>query len=680
MTKELEAIIENQDISGLKELIEGGLNISEIKLVEVLETIYASQLEIGTDESVKIFKYHNMNESKEAKFLTNSLTWAFWFYDTDLIKYLVEHGADVNQEIIIYDRPHDMFFSSNPLQEAYSHLDEELLEYLVSKGAKIDESFKFDLSFWAAENKADKIFEVNEFLLSSAISDLTTLGSNGETAIKSLSELLNSEHYQVLSDLPNYLERTISEIKLFVKYGENANEGCPINDILSSNYLEAEEIKDLFYLFLDAGMDVNNKDREGNTPLIKIVESSSFHSHVFELLRDPSGKANSFINLRDKLILTLVENGIDINARNNLGMTALMLASYKSEKSTVEQLLKYGADINVKSEVTAFDLSPIDEIKKMINDTRNHTPQKLVKILGNFTIDKPIKFTTHKWDFGELKKEYKDFDGYMAEVKKQFNLFGKKSSGRNNDNDKSELETLSSNLHKKIYTFLLETNPAEDYSWCSKTDINIGWSSLNGLKEWCDSGNDPFDFELPNPFLLDTSTDITTFGEIIELFKQEIEIRRDSNMLTNIFTKIDDNSLGGDFTLTTQKLERQFYTDVEKLTNTLDKIFDGIKKHAKYKMVNVVANEHDDGTIELVITHMGSPSTLSAEDLFIEAEDGDFADIKEGLTNLCDWSVEGSFEGDNFRINYLKSNNVKDIEVLEEKSEGFTHILRFYKR
>ena len=63
----------------------------------------------------------------------------------------------------------------------------------------------------------------------------------------------------------------------------------------------------------------------------------------------------------------------------------------------------------------------------------------------------------------------------------------------------------------------------------------------------------------------------------------------------------------------------------------------------------------------------------------IETENGDFADIKESLTNLCDWSIESHCEDGNFRVNYLHSNNVKDIEPLEKEPIGFTHILRFYR-
>ena len=53
--------------------------------------------------------------------------------------------------------------------------------------------------------------------------------------------------------------------------------------------------------------------------------------------------------------------------------------------------------------------------------------------------------------------------------------------------------------------------------------------------------------------------------------------------------------------------------------------------------------------------------------------------IVASLQNICDYNVESSYEDTNFRVNFLHSNNVKDIEILDEKPKRFAHILRFYK-
>ena len=76
---------------------------------------------------------------------------------------------------------------------------------------------------------------------------------------------------------------------------------------------------------------------------------------------------------------------------------------------------------------------------------------------------------------------------------------------------------------------------------------------------------------------------------------------------------------------------------------------------------------------------LGSTSRSDATNLLAEVEDGDFADIQENLKNLCDWSIESSFEEANFRVNFLRSNNVKEIQNLQDRPKGFTHILRFYR-
>ncbi len=722
MKQELESIIKNQDVEGLQELIEKGLDVSEIKLVEVFRTIFnnhrktlkdfykkekkkdnKSTLKLSTDKYkyflnytqslekylntkfIKIFlknyadaeytiyskteanisSYATGKPVKKEKIKLSCFQFSLWFYDKELIKYFIDQDSNVNQEIAALMKWGDDLFQSNALLYAYYHNDIDMMKFLMARGAKID----FDIDIDGDEEQ----YEANKLLLESGVNTNRFISSERQTtAIKGFSLLFKNKHHhnRLVKINKNYTQDIIKEIKLFIEYSADVNTGCPINDILDSDYLEKNEIWELFNLFLNAGLDVNCKDKKGNTPLIVLVKSDVLIAYDFRDILGDDKYAYDIMQYR--IINTLIDHGADINAENNMGMTALMLASYHGQDYMVKLLLEHGADINLKSEMTAFDLATNDKIKEMINDTRNHTPQKLVKILTSFSsIDKPIKFTTHVWDFGNLREEYKDFEGFMSGVKKQF------------DNFKDELEELSPNLYKKIHTFLLETNPENDYSWCSKAKINIGWSSLEGLKEHCNSGKKPCEFELPESLSksieLPTGAEVTTFGEVIDLFKQEIEIRRDFKNLSKVFRKIGKR-LGADFTFNTQKIDRQFYTDTEKLTITLDKIFDGIKKHNDHKSVEVIANEFDDGTIELKITQINSLSTLNANDLFKEAEDGDFADIKANLTNLCDWSVEGSFEDASFRINYLKSNNVKDIVELDNKPAGFTHILRFYKR
>jgi len=356
-----------------------------------------------------------------------------------------------------------------------------------------------------------------------------------------------------------------------------------------------------------------------------------------------------------------------------MGMTPLMHYAFMGNDQLVKILLDNGAKINAKSELTAFDLASDEKIKEMIQSKKNNSPQKLIKLLKNFTIDKPIKYTTHDWElFHPNTCEYQNFDGYMDAVKKQF------------DSMKSELESLTPNLYKKIYTFLIEENPDPTYSWCHKTHINMGWSSLKGLKEHCDAGKKAENFILPQTIVCEIDfrkTRLTTFKDIVSLFKQEIEIRENFRNLETLFTA-QQEELGDkfNFDLSGAKLTRQFYIDVENFSGTLSKIFNEIKTREKFPNIIVTTQEiEEDRSIVLKITQIDSFSNCDPQSLLNEVKDGDFAEIKESLSNLCDWSVESSFGDKYFRVNYLYSNNVKEIESLTEKPKGFTHILRFYK-
>lgn len=76
---------------------------------------------------------------------------------------------------------------------------------------------------------------------------------------------------------------------------------------------------------LAKGVDVNAKDNYGATALMYAFQDG--HSEI---------------------VKTLLDNGADVNAKDNNGKTALMAASLKGHSEIVKTLLGKGADVNGK--------------------------------------------------------------------------------------------------------------------------------------------------------------------------------------------------------------------------------------------------------------------------------------------------------------------------------------------
>jgi hypothetical protein len=91
---------------------------------------------------------------------------------------------------------------------------------------------------------------------------------------------------------------------------------------------KGDDLRSLVVLLLAAGADVNAKNDYGWTALMMAV----FHDHVENA----------------KLLL---EAGADVNAKNNRGLTALMMAAqyFHDHVENAELLLEAGADVNVKN-------------------------------------------------------------------------------------------------------------------------------------------------------------------------------------------------------------------------------------------------------------------------------------------------------------------------------------------
>lgn len=302
-----------------------------------------------------------------------------------------------------------------------------------------------------------------------------------------------------------------------------------------------------------------------------------------------------------------------------------------------------------------------------------HNPQDLVSLLKNFSInDSALKYTTHSWDAGRDAHMFKDITEFLSIAKDQYTRFS------------YNLNRLSRNLNGKIYHFIFDKDISSE-GWGDidhKKRIYFGWSSPE-LIEACtlDASLNPEDYILPDKYQVQHKGKILQkFKHVIDVFKNEIEIRDENSTLLNlILQKHDKFLLSFDDPLIQNLDNKTFYTDVQWLSKALDLIFENIQSRPQHKQVYYSVSDVGNAYV-FEILHVGSFNEgKSVDDEKLKLVKGNFGDIVNYLKNLCDWSIESKFAEGSFRINYLTSDKeasaVQDIPFVN----GFKHILTFYK-
>ena len=336
--------------------------------------------------------------------------------------------------------------------------------------------------------------------------------------------------------------------------------------------------------------------------------------------------------------------------------------------------LKKRFDILInKCELVVENNSLLNKKQKVKNDRIttdmdipiNHSPNKLVLILKKFSLnDSVLKYATHSWDTDMLK----NIPYFLEKAKKEYDDF------------EEELKVLSPNLRAKIYAFLFNKK-VSDEGW-GLHRIKFGWSSPE-INQACNEtpGIKPEDIILPKKYQITISgKTIQKFKHVIDLFKNEIEIRDENSALRQLILDKHDEYLGDFNIIEINNLENKtFYTDVQWLSTILDYIFEAIKQRSENKGISYSVIDRSDAYI-LEILHIDSYNTgKSIYDEKLKLRKGDFGTIVDKLKNICDWSIESTFKEGSYRINYLVSDKNKKNHEQIETAKGFKYILTFYK-
>lgn len=323
---------------------------------------------------------------------------------------------------------------------------------------------------------------------------------------------------------------------------------------------------------------------------------------------------------------------------------------------------------------------PIQESNLTANQIYNlpvkHNPIRLINLLNQFSSNSsPLKYSTHSWDHGQVEGIFDSYSNFIKKAVKQYKQFS------------FQLKELNENLNAKIYGFIEDKKLGQlnrkgyKRAW-GLNKVKIGWSSPE-LKLWCENNpnHNPMEMILPDDLQFFVGNQqITTFRQVVNIFKQEIEIREDNQLKKLFMELVDKHNMSFDFNVTYEGLEqRSFFTDVQWFKTALDKVFESLAKRTRHP--NIIIKAIDNNTTLIIsIEQVDSFCTnKSYNDIKFSAQNGDLGDMIKYLKNLCDWSIVTKFNEGEYRINYLSAkNNCPHVEKAES-CLGFKHTFIFYK-
>lgn len=278
------------------------------------------------------------------------------------------------------------------LMAASTYGETGIVKYLISKGANVKVKLKDGETTLIQSAQNDENIEIVESLLKAGV-EINAPTKNGLTALMRFAWMGQAEAVKLLLDAGAdtkikdengwtafYFACSHGNDEKIVKYlldaGANPNE----KDVKGQTplmWLGWGERTENFKALVAAKADVNTKDSDGRTPLM--ISSTRFFYEEIRILLD----AKADVQIKDKngwnalmyasasvfrreeigahgdgmivwlkatqIIEELILVGIDVNAQNNDGETALMLAIKSGNAHFAETLLAKGANPNIKN-------------------------------------------------------------------------------------------------------------------------------------------------------------------------------------------------------------------------------------------------------------------------------------------------------------------------------------------
>jgi len=312
------------------------------------------------------------------------LMWAVYQGDLDLIKFLIQKGADISKKGVIYVDTIGNYYG-NLIGIAAGEGKLEILKYLVEE-CKIpinDQAYSMyykSYRGWSALHYScwKENLDVIKYLIKNGINiNLQTQGGNSPLNIAILFNNKNA-------------------IECLLTAGADINlkdsTGCtPLKKAVQEN-----DSLDIIELLIKHGANIDEPDNDGWTPLMNAVYNDE--SKIARLLLTYQANVNlknsigytpiwyAVINKDTSIITELVPSGADINSNDSAGWTSIFPAIHSGDKEFVEFMIEKGSDINHQG--GPGKRTPLMELitcKELFNDPDDYL--ELIKTFISLTKD-----------------------------------------------------------------------------------------------------------------------------------------------------------------------------------------------------------------------------------------------------------------------------------------------------
>ena len=375
----LHAALNNPNPEILKALLKAGANLRDTDYEGKTALILAATY--GHADVVKFLIDSGLDvNAKDQHGYTALMSAVLWEADYTTANLLISSGADVNAQnkkmhyvlfkgVLRTVEPGDsaLMLAARNRTNVISAID--VVNLLLRSGANI----------YAKNNRDETAYsmayfnEVKNILVNAMISDEEENSEDNNEELEAESPFNAVENPDM----------TIEEFNALIKSGFDVNskdsDGATPLIYAAAYNTNPEIIKAL----LKAGADINAHTINGDDAFI-IAAGDNPNPEILRVLLNAGANLKTTnnqlstalmascqsSNIREDVVKFLIDSGIDINAQDKYGMTALIYASMSAESNIVKLLLSSGADVNIKDNEgkNALDYSSGDDVKKILSE------------------------------------------------------------------------------------------------------------------------------------------------------------------------------------------------------------------------------------------------------------------------------------------------------------------------